>query len=557
MKKAEPVDELPGPDLLGADLSELFRKGIGVSTTAPIISRKLPPTPAEKFRAVLHPFIGTPLRTLATVSVTGLAAVVLAAAVMLPHGDNGKPMTSSNGTSSTTGNADGKASANGTSTQPADNNPSKVNEIPGATNGNKVGSNETGSTPPPPPAPPAPNTNDTIPPPKTPDIENPPPVAPQPEQPQNDQPKVDPLKDLATSVDLPEIPKAGSLNNTSEKTVSLGAVAMPSGATLQLVLFGGENALKNNDSIVIKNNAPLWKINVETPSEDENSEPSKQIEIAQLKLSEGKLQFSWIPGVTPAIADCLSNCGLLAFVQGQQKFVQLRRMRQIKPIELDLEKGPIKVSLPIEPMPDPRNLRVQITDREGAFPPNALHPSDILEITPDEKSEITIDFTEPKYQNFKVKLTAEIKGQKLDIEASAFYEIPELQPLKPFKVKEAENLLNNLTMQQARVQARFDSAAEGSQTKKAAAKTLQQLKKPIEVLQDIGTLFQQLNKQGKIHYSVFILYYNKYKVELFNTQIPVVVAVQAQDPTQPTAEKTDGEPQPPKKAPSKKKKPKT
>ena len=56
LKKAEPVDELPGPDLLGTDLSELFRKGMGVSATAPLISRKQPPpSRLDKLPLALRP----------------------------------------------------------------------------------------------------------------------------------------------------------------------------------------------------------------------------------------------------------------------------------------------------------------------------------------------------------------------------------------------------------------------------------------------------------------------------------------------------------------------
>ncbi len=92
---------------------------------------------------------------------------------------------------------------------------------------------------------------------------------------------------------------------------------------------------------------------------------------------------------------------------------------------------------------------------------------------------------------------------------------------------------------------------KGNPAKAKAAEKLEQLKKQIEFLQDLSGLCQSLNKQGKIHFSVFILYSGKYKVELFNTQVPAAEPAESMDADQTPAPKPETDSQPPKKPPKK------
>ena len=86
LKKAESVDELPGPDLLGTDLSELFRKGMGVSATTPLIARKPPPSRLDKLPAAIRPLLNTPLRAVLTLGVSAALVVLLIVASVLYFG---------------------------------------------------------------------------------------------------------------------------------------------------------------------------------------------------------------------------------------------------------------------------------------------------------------------------------------------------------------------------------------------------------------------------------------------------------------------------------------
>jgi hypothetical protein len=268
--------------------------------------------------------------------------------------------------------------------------------------------------------------------------------------------------------------------------------------------------------------------------------------------------FNWMPNATSAHAEALKNCGILAFVQGQQQFVQLCRPRLVEPLVLDLDNGVAKVDLPIGSPPESGSLRVQITDRDAAFPPNALQPSDTLEVKTEGESEIMLVFTEEKFANFKVKITAEMIGQKLELKATAMYEIPQVQlnkitepQLKIFKAKEALALALDFNKRLPVIQNSYDKASNGSARQKESGRALDLLKKAQGFLQDLDGLYQALKNKGKIHYRVFILYGKDKKIELFNTQVPVVVPVEVKDANQNSAPQPASETQPPKKPPKK------
>jgi serine/threonine protein kinase len=554
LKKAEPIDELPGPDLLGTDLSELFRKGIGVSSSTPIIGRKPPPSRLDKLPVPLRPLLSTPLRAIITLSFAAAAVVLLVMAFILFSGNNN---------ASTTVPSPGEIASR--TAKSMERGPQPDGEKQSLKNGQSPPKGEDeGVKPAPPPAPtgtlpvaPDITVNETQPPLPQPVVQETQPPE-QIEKAPVEEPKIEPFKDLAASVDLPEISKSGSQENAIGKTASLGRVLLPPDTALQLALIGGDKVLKGADSFIMipARQSPFWQIYVETASKD-NGNSQQQIEIAQLRLNAGNLAFNWMPNVAPAHAEALKNCGILAFVQGQLQFVQLCRPRQAEPLVMDLDSGVAKVNLQVESPPEPGNLRVQITDREGDFPPNALQPSDVLEVKTEGESEITLVFTEEKFANFKVKITAEIIGQKLELKATAMYEIPQVQlnkitepQLKLFKAKEALAVAIDFNKRLPVIQDTYDKAREGSARKKEAGKALDLLKKAKNFLQDLDGLYQSLKNKGKIHYRVFIPH-GKYKVELFTTQIPVAKPAEVNEANQNSAAISEPEQQQPTK-PSKK-----
>jgi serine/threonine protein kinase len=547
LKKAESVDELPGPDLLGTDLSELFRKGMGISATAPLISRKPPPSRLDKLPPALRPLLSTPLRAIATLSISAAVVVFLVIVAILFFGGHNEETTVATLPKTTETNV--KPEENGNKTQQAEDTNIKESPTGKSQNGGEEPAGNKTTVPPDAPTIIQPPTGpENIPPPEQPPQSI---SQPQPEPTTPEPPAIDALKELATSVELPDISKTDA-----QKTVSFGKVILPPGVTLQLVLIGGDKAVKPADSIIMIPNrqSQLWQVYVETESK-ENGDLVRQIEIAQLRIVAGKLMFNWMPNVTSTYAEALKNCGILAFAQGQQQFVQLCRPRQVEPLVLDLDNGAAKMTLQTGSPPESGSLRVQITDRDPAFPTNALQPSDTIEVKNEGESEITLAFSDPKLASFWVKISAEMIEQKLELKATPLYEIPQVQSnkitepqLKTFKSSEALKTLTDFLKKQTISQATLDNPATSSSSKKAATKTLDQLKKPVEFLQNLNELYQALKNNGKIHYRVFILYGKYNKVELFTTQVPVVQPVEVSETEQQPAKKST-------KKPSTKKKP--
>jgi tRNA A-37 threonylcarbamoyl transferase component Bud32 len=581
LKKAEPIDELPGPDVLGMDLSEMFRKGIGLSTTTPLKGRKGPETRSERIKAALRPLLSTPLRLIATISITAAALVMLVIGGVLLLGDKNPTVAQAE-----IGNRTAKRTEVPDTGQIPDSEKAKSDnhDNPKLNGAEAVSLAKEGPAPPAPPGPSEQNPPDmgsanagpssipspppdeqaaTTSQPQTPVVDNAQANTAQTEPDASEPAPVEPFKDLLKSVDLPDIGKSLSQSNLNNKTASLGNVVLPPGAVLQLGLIGGIKAVKGTDTISMQSMPgaapPLWQISVEAAPKTDG-DPPQMTEIAQLRLNGANLTFNWMPGATPAYAEALKKCGVLASVRGQQQFVQLCRPVVSKPLLLDFETNAAAANLHIDSLADVHDLFVQITEREGPFPENSLQPSDTLEVQSDDKNEIALVFSDPKFADFNLKITAEIgKSQKLDVKATAFYKIPGLQ-LKKFNAKDAERYLNDYTETQKRIQANYDKMPKGNPARAKAGEKLEQLKKQVDFLQDLSGLCQMLNKQGKLHYSVFILYGNTYKVELYTTQAPppepAAEPTASADAAQPAPPNSEGESQlskKPAKKPAKKK----
>jgi serine/threonine protein kinase len=518
MKKAEPVDELPGPDLLGMDLSELFRKGMGTSTAA-ISTKPYEFTTKRASRSTTRQLI-------ITAGISGLVAIVVIAAMIWY-------LIPSKTTTVVVG--EGPPSAENKISiiaPPTNGNQPRIsaNNHPNADSSSIPSPQKQPSIPPPPPA----TAYNPMPIPKTelqPDLEASQPTIPQdysqPGETQVDvtpveQPKFEPFKDLAASIDLPEIPGAGKPGNAAESEVSLGLVHLPGNAPLRLKLIGGEKIFRGADSLVMQSDGSsqrpsLWRIYFEGNS-PERGDPANRNEIGRLALDGEKLTFRWLPEATHIPADALRRCGVLAAVENEEQFVQFCRPRPAKPLLLDLERGVARVSLQSELMSEASNPRLQILEREGDFPPNDLQPSDLLEIVHDEKSKIYLEFLEKKYANLNVEISCELKGQNLEIEATVYYLIPGQSQQKLFRAKELLDLSNSVSRRLYMRQNEYDRLPDNAPRKAILAAQLQQQKNISDFLQELDGIYKALNKQGKIHYRVFIPY-DQYRVELLNSHI--------------------------------------
>ncbi len=533
MKKAQPVDELPGPDLLGMDLSELFRKGMGISTTSPIISRKTFEPPEKKIFGV--PI--TPLRIVLSASAATLAVILLAIGLIWFFGRNERTEVAQN-----EGAVVGKNRPEKDSPSPPTGMEGEQSESDKKQEGGEETTAKTTPPKPPPPEPTDPSAEKV----QTPsggdvqtpsgdvqtpsgdvqtpsgDVQTPSgDVQTPPAGTTSEPPKFEPFKDLAASINLPEISKSERQRKTSAQGMSLGLVHLPSGAALALKLVGGDKVMKGIGSLVMEEDTSggppqNWHIYFESIPQDSSMNPVRRPEIAQLTFNENKLIFRWLPRVTPTYAtyaEALKKCGILFMVEGDEQFMQLSRPQQANPLELDLETGVAEVNLQSKMLTEAHNVRVQILDREGAFPRSELDPGNILDPKSESKSETYLVFPDKKY--FKVKISASLKARRLDIKASAIYDLPNQQSQKTFTSNELYKLENQHLEKQKETQKKL---ADDNSRKAELAPQLEELKKITELFNDLRQLCLGLNKQSKIHYRVFIPYDN-YQVELFNTHV--------------------------------------
>ncbi|HEY4759358.1 MAG TPA: hypothetical protein VIH42_02130, partial [Thermoguttaceae bacterium] len=517
LKKAEPIDELPGPNLLGMDISELFRKGMVVPTAAPKIIKKPSETAAEKFLTGEQTLFGTPQRMMATLTVIALVLLLFALVISNPIGRTERPSLD-------------QGTHFPTVTQPLDgisHSPATgiVKQEPVTGENQKSGQDtRSTSTSAKPPAPPEPEPQSQV------IITQEPTHAEEPvsaeviEPAAAEPPKIEPFKDMPERVNLPDLPRSDALDDAANKKTTLGQVHLPQGTTMQIVLIGGSESLKGPDFIIMRQDpdAQLWYFYYGNVSQ-EAGKPTKykQYEIAQMTLQGENLLFNWMPDVTPATAESLKRCGLLAAVLGEEHFILFARAREAKPLVIDMDKGSSKESFSFifDATPELSSLRLQILDREGAFPPNELKPSDIIEAKFEGISETNLVFTDEKLSDFKVKITLEVKGQRLDLEAVPIYSIPGQSHARTFKAKEVQEKVSQLLKQQNRIKSTLDELPNNSPRKITLAPQLEQVNKSIEFFKELGELYKALNKQGKIHYSLFVQQ-DKFRIELFNSKIP-------------------------------------
>lgn len=193
------------------------------------------------------------------------------------------------------------------------------------------------------------------------DTQQPPPEEPKPEKPK------DPFSQLAESVDLPE---HGLRRTTDAQPVgqfTLGNIQSGPGIDWQLFLIGGDTALRGTRQFVIQRKDPdpakaSWVVQLESAAT--STDPARE-DMANIWRDADALLFQWVEDAAPSSANYLRNCILQIRVQGQSKYMTLTQPKQVDSIDVDLVRGVVNTSLPVKWLPDPDNLRVEITKIEG------------------------------------------------------------------------------------------------------------------------------------------------------------------------------------------------
>jgi hypothetical protein len=229
-----------------------------------------------------------------------------------------------------------------------------------------------------------------------------------------------PFADLAATVALPDLEATGA-----GEPKALGSVYIPEDELCFVKLRGGENASKGTPSISMRNaDGGLaerdWEISVcETAG-------GAETKIAHLSVNDQhQLTFAWQPQAeTQPIAAYLKNCAFSFSCAGESHVTTLREPSQGEPLTVDFAKSMTKEDWPIELCPDPKEVKIEITDVQGAK--FTVEPSPVMGAT---NSEAWLRI-EDGGNMLSLKLEASMR-RNLQLEVSPYIKpSPDMQPQK-------------------------------------------------------------------------------------------------------------------------------
>jgi hypothetical protein len=339
--------------------------------------------------------------------------------------------------------------------------------------------------------------------------DNPPPAAQPPEQPAP-QPEVkpesspassDPLKQLASAIELP--PSDGNASG-----ILLGKIQVDPQAKLQIELIGGDRSIKGVNKYALQEDpnsviGQAWNISRVDPNN--NKSP-----LARLKLRGTDLNFDWIDAVPAAQSNPLRNCGIAVAVgEGASRFAQFRTPRSADPIVLDIDKGTAPVHLRADNLPDADKLKLKVEKLADSFPKHDVKGE--VPWTPTKRM-VEIGFSEPKYSSVSICVLYETgKKDLITLDASV------MVAGRPLRLPAAEGTLTKLKTalaQKERQAAAEKNANQKANLTQAAAAT----RTEIDQFTDAVELGKKLNGL-KINYRI-VADYDKHQVEVFNSMLP-------------------------------------
>ena len=168
-----------------------------------------------------------------------------------------------------------------------------------------------------------------------------------------------PLQDLKAA-DLPSIESGGPTGTP----LSLGAVQLGNGDTLSLKLLNIERAGEKNPKFVLAQKEDAgrkanWVVAAEPTGASGNSSPT---DVARIWLEPDGLKFQWLKGAgdANARAEYLRNCGLLAAVGSETRFLPLSVAKEMPELVADIDNRAMKTEFKSTSLPDSASLRLQL-----------------------------------------------------------------------------------------------------------------------------------------------------------------------------------------------------
>ena len=335
-----------------------------------------------------------------------------------------------------------------------------------------------------------------------------------------------PFADLAKSVDLPDRTsgragggvqaseqRLGSINITPETPIYAAIESTPAGTDGK----GSFSVARGNNGLAKRQ----WDIRFAT-SADRGEGPHT---VAQVELVDQDLVFRWTELASQyPDADYLRNCPLMIQVGEEQQALRLRTAALENPFLIDLDRSDIRIQVGIKWPPQPESMKFEITGVEGEFGVHTLNPQQAVSA---EKGSISLMLGEALDQPLEFRLATSWR-RKLAFTLSAFFKLDADQNIRPFttasvqqtrtQIVTAMNQLRGLTeqMSSARENIPEDQRGDIDQRIGAVENQKQVARQAFDQTDALIIHYENLNKQGKIHYRVFFMA-GAQSVELINT----------------------------------------
>ena len=335
-----------------------------------------------------------------------------------------------------------------------------------------------------------------------------------------------PFADLAKSVDLPDRPsdragggvqaseqRLGSINITPETPIYAAIESTPAGTNGK----GSFSVARGHNGLAERQ----WDIGFAT-SAARGEGPHT---VAQLELVDQDLVFRWTElAAQYPDADYLRNCPLTIQVGEQKQALRLRTPALEKPFLVDLDRADVRTQVGIKWPPQPESIKFEITGLEGEFGVHTLNPPQPVSA---EKGSVSLMLGEALDQPLEFRLATTWR-RKLAFTVSAFFKLDADQQIRPFTTASINQTRNQIVavMNQLRgLSEQMINAREGiaedqrgdiDQRVDAVEGQKRVAKQAFDQTDALIVHYENLNKQGKIHYRVFFMA-GAQSVDLINT----------------------------------------
>ena len=207
--------------------------------------------------------------------------------------------------------------------------------------------------------------------------------------------------------------------------VLLGKIQGPLDTPITINLIGKDTAMKGKREFLFEpkeggdDKKQAWLVRVESTGKDD-----AETAVARFVRDSEGLKFQWADNAANAMGDYLRNCALELRGGGPAHIVLLRKPQVVEPLVFDMQKGVSVANVPIDPLPDAANIRIELGKVEGQAGPIKLDylegpvfkPGNSMAIkTPTSVAFFRKDLREHQIPGVEFTVTAVPKGKGLSI----------------------------------------------------------------------------------------------------------------------------------------------